>query len=405
MMASGSGTHPTFPSTKDGQRKLNPKTPPSPAEGPARPFCTLTDFSIRLMSYFLKEEGGAQGCNVCLSPFGIAVSLGMAIVGSGDASIAQVVKAVGAIDSNNMYRTCEKVLSMLNDATLNTKVSMGSKMFVSLEVPLLPEFNETLMETFPDGVGHMDFKGDPKQAAKNINDWASKVTEGKVKHLVKDGDASSSTRIMLASAIYFRGLWSMPFYGPVKAPFYVNARETAYVDMMESCRGALYCHSTSIQCQALQLSYLCKSLSLLLILPDKEVGLHKVVGALNQESVRRLFKELKPITSMAVFVPCFRIQRSHELAPALKSLGITILFDDQAVDLSRMTGTKHGLCVDSVVHESFFDTTTEGLGEATRPPEPLDANMIVFRADRPFMYMLLHHYNHAVVNIGVVYRP
>lgn len=403
MMASGSEG---FACAKDGRRKLGTKSPSSPAsDGSSRPFCTLTDFGIRLMSFVLREDGGAQDCNVCLSPFGVAVSLGMAIVGSGDATIAQVLNAVGAIDSNNLYRTCEKVLSMLNDATLNTKVSLGNKMFVSLEVPLLQEFNETLQETFSDGVGRMNFKDDPKQAVKSINDWASKVTEGKVTQLVKDGDTSPHTRIMLASAIYFRGLWSQPFYGPYKAPFYVSARETAHVDMMESCRGALYCHSTSIPCQALQLSYLCRSLSLLVLLPDKEVSLRKVVDALNQDSLRRLFKELKPVTSMAVFMPCFRVQRSHELVPALKSLGITNLFDERIVDLSRMTGSKHGLCVDSVVHESFFDTTVEGLGEATRPPEPLDAAMITFRADRPFLYMLLHHYNHAVVNIGIVHRP
>ncbi|XP_075723225.1 serpin B9-like isoform X2 [Rhipicephalus microplus] len=378
----------------------SPATPGTPNSG--RPFCTLTDFGLKLVAHALQE---GPDNNVCLSPFGVAVALGMAIVGSSDSTTAQVVHAVGAIDSNNLYRTCERILSMLNGAMPKTKVSLGNRLFVSDDIPLLPEFKETLAETFSVDLGRMNFKENPQAAAQEINAWAAKATDGNLTHLLRDGDVSENTRILMVSAIYFRGVFSEPFCGPVKAPFYVNARETAQVDMMESCRGALYCRSTRIPCEAIELSYVCRTLSLLIILPDKGVPLSKLVAALSNDVVRRLMKDLKPVQSMAVWMPRFRLQNSYSMVPALKAIGITHLFDDHVVDLSRMTGKSTGLAVDNFVHEALFETSEEGVGEATRPPEPLDASVITFRANRPFLYVLLHHYNHAVVFMGAVCRP
>ncbi|KAH7972957.1 hypothetical protein HPB52_019466 [Rhipicephalus sanguineus] len=174
---------------------------------------------------------------------------------------------------------------------------------------------------------------------------------------------------------------------------------------MESCRGALYCRSTRIPCEAIELSYVCRSLSLLVILPDKGIALSKLVAVLSNDAVRRLVKDLQPVPSMAVWLPRFRLRNSYEMVPALKAVGITNLFDDHVVDLSRMTGKGTGFAVDNFVHEAFFDTTEKGLGEPTKPPEPLDASMITFRANRPFLYVLMHHYNHAVVFMGAVCRP
>ncbi|KAL3226252.1 hypothetical protein MRX96_025162 [Rhipicephalus microplus] len=316
----------------------SPATPGTPNSG--RPFCTLTDFGLKLVAHALQEGPDNN-----------------------------VVHAVGAIDSNNLYRTCERILSMLNGAMPKTKVSLGNRLFVSDDIPLLPEFKETLAETFSVDLGRMNFKENPQAAAQEINAWAAKATDGNLTHLLRDGDVSENTRILMVSAIYFRGVFSEPFCGPVKAPFYVNARETAQVDMMESCRGALYCRSTRIPCEAIELS---------------------------NDVVRRLMKDLKPVQSMAVWLPRFRLQNSYSMVPALKAIGITHLFDDHVVDLSRMTGKSTGLAVDNFVHEALFETSEEGVGEATRPPEPLDASVITFRANRPFLYVLLHHYNHAV---------
>ncbi|KAK8778668.1 hypothetical protein V5799_008483 [Amblyomma americanum] len=175
--------------------------------------------------------------------------------------------------------------------------------------------------------------------------------------------------------------------------------------MLESCRGAMYCRSTRIPCEAIELSYVSRCLSLLVILPDRDVSLSKLVAVLTNDVLRRLLKDLKPVNSMAVWLPRFRLQKSYEMVPALRAVGITNLFDDRVVDMSRMTGTGVNLCVDNFIHEALFDTTEEGLGEACRPPNPLDATMIAFRANRPFLYVLLHHYNHAIVFIGAVCRP
>lgn len=84
-----------------------------------RPFCTLTDFSTKLLLHLLRENDGP---NVCVSPFGVTVALSMALAGAGEVTSTQMVNVMGAIDANALYRTCEKISSMLNSAESHTKV-------------------------------------------------------------------------------------------------------------------------------------------------------------------------------------------------------------------------------------------------------------------------------------------
>lgn len=50
-------------------------------------------------------------------------------------------------------------------------------MYVSNEIPVLPEFRETLVETFSGDLGRLNFKDNPQAAAQEINAWAAQVRD------------------------------------------------------------------------------------------------------------------------------------------------------------------------------------------------------------------------------------
>ncbi|KAM7289021.1 serpin B9-like [Ixodes scapularis] len=302
-------TSPPRPTLDDGPGGIcSPTTLSSYSDGslPMRPFCTLTDFSTRLLLHLLRENDGP---NVCVSPFGVTVALSMALAGAGEVTSSQMVNVMGAIDANALYRTCEKISSMLNSAESHTKVYLGSKMYVSRDVPIFPEFKETVAEVFIDELGVLDFKSSPSDAAREINSWAEKAsfyhvsldslfsygprfhcvdrpqilladtssntprwqpfgeriqssrpprlrkdgrveqvdrednpgvivpfsysvrgtklaTERQLPQVVKSSDVSTHTRMVLVSAIYFRGLWGEAFMKATKSQFYVTPTET-----------------------------------------------------------------------------------------------------------------------------------------------------------------------------------
>ncbi|KAM7282305.1 serpin B9-like [Ixodes scapularis] len=458
-------TSPPRPTLDDGPGGMcSPTTLSSYSDGslPMRPFCTLTDFSTRLLLHLLRENDGP---NVCVSPFGVTVALSMALAGAGEVTSSQMVNVMGAIDANALYRTCEKISSMLNSAESHTKVYLGSKMYVSRDVPIFPEFKETVAEVFIDELGVLDFKSSPSDAAREINSWAEKAsfyhvsldslfsygprfhcvdrpqilladtssntpcwqpfgeriqssrpprlrkdgrveqaTERQLPQVVKSSDVSTHTRMVLVSAIYFRGLWGEAFMKATKSQFYVTPTETVPVYMMESLRGAHYCSSKQLPCEALELSYVCRALSLLVLLPDVGTSLETLAAALNYAHLRKLMRELKSVTNIAVWFPRLQLLRTYKLEGALRDMGMQNIFDPSNADLSKMSSDAN-LCVDSFIHEALFETSEEGLGEASPVPSPIPADIHKFRVDRPFIFVLLHHFNHAVVFVGAVRKP
>ena len=57
----------------------------------------------------------------------------------------------------------------------------------------------------------VDFKGNPSGAAAEINEWASHETRGRITDIIDPAGFLPLTRLILANAIYFKGIWSQPF--------------------------------------------------------------------------------------------------------------------------------------------------------------------------------------------------
>ncbi|XP_064485618.1 leukocyte elastase inhibitor-like [Ornithodoros turicata] len=364
---------------------------------PTRSFCTLGDFSSKLLYWTLENTSG----NVCISPFGVTIALTMAMAGAGEKTTAQVVSVLSALDDNALYSSCEAVSSLLNSAEADTKVYLGSKIFLSNSIRLNSDFNQTMAEMFSNQVGILDFRQYPLDALLEINDWAKKETDGKLCELVKRGDMDEKSRLILASVIYFCGRWSEGFTRTERGLFRVTEKDTVHVEMMESCRQANYYHSTSPGFQALELPYICRELNLLILLPDQGMKLENLAACISRERLGKLIGNLVPTAGVKISLPKLRLHKSYQLAGALRSMGMERLFDPDLADMSKMSDSA-GLCVDKVLHEAIFELSEDG-----RPPVTATTQHEgpVFRVDRPFLFVLLQHCHHAVVFIGAVRKP
>jgi len=98
------------------------------------------------------------------------------------------------------------------------------------------------------------------------------------------------------------------------------------------------------------------------------------------------------------------------LTKGLKSLGMTDAFSDKA-DFSKMV-SKEQIYVSDVVQKTFVKVDEEGTEAAAVTAIPMrhsampeKPKLVVFRADRPFMFMIRHVPTGCILFMGRVMRP
>jgi serpin B len=109
-------------------------------------------------------------------------------------------------------------------------------------------------------------------------------------------------------------------------------------------------------------------------------------------------------------LPRFRLESAFDLIPALRRLGVTEAFGDEA-DFGGITGTGR-LHIDAVAHQAYIDVDEHGT-EAAAATAVAIAALAAFQApppvtvvvDRPFLFAILDRATGQAVFAGQVSLP
>src|SRR5207244_2942928 len=95
------------------------------------------------------------------------------------------------------------------------------------------QFLKLLNDCYQAGLGEVDFAAS-EQTRATINGWVEKQTAGKIPDLFGPGAFDAYTRLVLTSAIYFKGDWASPFQknSISQEPFHVSRQRRVLVPMM-----------------------------------------------------------------------------------------------------------------------------------------------------------------------------
>jgi serpin B len=162
--------------------------------------------------------------------------------------------------------------------------------------------------------------------------------------------------------------------------------------------------------QVLELPYVGGDLSMIVLLPREVDGLGNLEAKLTAEHLTTWTANLRS-QKVAVFLPKFKMTTEFSLARTLAALGMPDAFSERA-DFSGMDGRKD-LYIGRVEHKAFVEVNEEGteaaaatavikeFGGAPLNPRPIP----VFRADHPFLFLILDHHNGSVLFLGRVTDP
>src|SRR5262249_49669616 len=160
----------------------------------------------------------------------------------------------------------------------------------------------------------------PEPARKAINAWVEKQTNHKIQDLFPSDTIDQTTRLVLASAIYFKGDWSHPFQKgwTHSGVFHVTASDTVQVPMMSHTQTFGYFEDE--QMQGLQMPYRGKNLAMLVLLPKAGQGLADLEKGLTAEKLAAWMGQVRE-QEVQVSLPKFKLTGGFSLAETLAALG------------------------------------------------------------------------------------
>jgi serpin B len=354
-----------------------------------------------------------QDGNLFLSPYSIDKTLAMTYAGARGAT-AQEMAAVLHLGpgQDRAHRAFLEMRKLLNQGAggRGVQLSLSANLWGQRGYRFRKDFRGLLQECYGAGLEEVEF-GAPDQAGKTINAWVEKQTRGKIPELFPPGSLDINTRLVLASAIYFKGDWGHPFETSQtrSESFQVKAAATVPVPMMHQAETFGYHEDAEVQ--ALRMPCVSDNLAMVVLLPKKAEGLADLEKTLTAEKLATLVGQLRE-QKVEVALPKFKLTSGFSLEDTLKALGMRKAFAGGEADFSGMADGRESLFISAVLHQAYVDVNEEGTEAAAATgvavgtlSAPVRQAVPVFRADHPFVFAICDARTGVVLFLGRVVRP
>lgn len=366
-------------------------------------------------------SGGVYGAlpadeNLVLSPYSVAVALGMTLAGAGGTTAAEMRAVLGADDRfhaglNALTSYVEGLAGQQERADgsrADVALDAANQLFGQRDVGWEQEFLDLLAEQYGAGMRTVDLATDFEDARELINTWVEEQTHDRIEDLVPAGVLDAMTRLVLVNAIYLKAPWEAPFEKQLTAPgqFHLADGSAVEVDLMSGPEVDGWLASGD-GWQAARLLYAGRRLAMTVVLPD-EGRLADVEGLVAAGGLPDLVAGGRR-TKLAVRLPRWSYRTSAALGPVLEELGMTTAFDAAAADFRPMTDEDLDLYVDAVLHQGFIAVDEEGTEAAAATAVVMRETSLPlttpFHVDRPFLYVI-HDVEHGTpLFLGRVLDP
>lgn len=349
--------------------------------------------------------------NVFISPASVSIALAMTYNGAAGETRTSMAKALGidGLDLSQANAAYRDLLTVLRSPDKGVTLDIQNAIWAHRETTFQRDFLARNEQFFGATARTVDFKNE-EEAAQTINDWVKEATRERIPKLADR--FAADTRMVLANAVYFLGLWKDPFTpdATAESDFTKFDGKVQKVPLMTREGDFLYQQGDGFQ--AIRIPYgETGRTHMTVFLPRRGLAMReflRTVNSRNWSEWGRAFR-MRPGT---VQIPRFRAEFSSLLNDPLKAMGLAPAFDPNRADFAGMTG-RRDLYIGQVIHKTFVEVKEEGTEAAAVTGVEMRATSIpmepeerfVFRADRPFLYAIEDSQTGVVLFLGIFGDP
>ena len=364
-------------------------------------------FGLDLFRKIISEEEDTE--NVFISPLSVHLALSMTWNGAAGNTREQMMKVLNypGYDDETINSSIRQLIEDLLSVDKKVETSIANSIWYRDDYNVEQDFLDITSKYFNAHIRSLDFSNPASIGI--INSWVAEKTKNRVEEIV---DNITPDHVMfLINAIYFKGVWTKEFVPEHtrNRPFYLSPDKEKDVMTMETEGEFGYARMEGYS--VAELPYGQGNYSMLVFLPDTDVGAGGMIDKLDQEVWNSLPDILNNKQKLNLRFPRFTFDYDLDLDSALFDLGMEDAFDGRA-DFTRIE-KNGGIFISRVRHKSFVEVNEEGteaaavtsveMVETSLPAEPPE--IIYFLVDRPFVFAIKEKYTNSIIFIGRVMEP
>ena len=332
------------------------------------------------ISFFKEMNKNYKNENLIVSPLSAYQVLGLTANGAKGKTQKEMISALG-----------NKDLEELNK--INTDILKLTKEFKTVEIANAVMTKFPLKKSFLAASSKYGATVETLKSAAQVNAWCNAKTHGKIKEIIKD--LSPTTLMVLLNAVYFKGKWEEKFYKEdTKKKIFYNYNDKSKAKQVEKMSITKYFqYYSDKELQMVELPYQKDSMSAIIILPNQNKNINKLISEMSDDKMQRLIKKMDR-KEVALALPKFELEFESGLNSILNKLGINDAFDNTLADFSEMT-EENKIYIDEVIQKTYLKVDEEGTEAAAvtgvkfvKISRPRPKQIIPFIIDRPFLFMI-----------------
>jgi serine protease inhibitor len=381
-------------------------------------------------AFDLYRQVGKPEENMIISPYSLSSSLGLLTNGASGGTLTQLMQVLhieDLQDGDSVNAELSKLSRVINATPpcvgflrcqfrkVKTWLGIGRPAQLVMQANAFwadqgftyrPSFLETMIKSKTVHFYRVDFMNAPEKAREKMNTWVKNNTFGYIQDLIPKGEISTHTKLVLTNALYFKGLWQLPFKKDETkvGPFTLTSGAKVQVPMMHKQDKFFYAENDDVQ--MLQLPYAKSTLSMAIVLPKAKRTVQDIQKTMTSKSFQQLLQESYK-QEVIVSLPTFTLRSTFgELNQALEVMGLKDAFNDKA-DFSAMTSD--ALAISGVIQKAMIEVDETGTVAAAATSTTMMATAymppINFEADHAFIFIIFDRESTMILFMGQVENP